>query len=69
MLLGTAYGIYVAIKGIESRKGDGSKIHPIVDGFQFGPVSPEMKKLIIVWGTIMVIGFISTGIGLAIGLK
>lgn len=69
MLIGAAYGIFVAIKGIESRKRNGDKVHSFITGFQFGPVSPEMKRLMIIWGIIMLMGFIFTGIGLAIGLE
>ncbi|MDO4319022.1 MAG: hypothetical protein Q4C34_00460 [Bacteroidales bacterium] len=69
MLVGAAYGIYVAVKGLETRKGDSSKPHPFIAGFQFGPVSPEMRRLITVWGVIMIVGLIVTGIGVAIGLN
>lgn len=67
MLLGALYGIYVAIRGIRSRKDDGSGMLSAFN-FQFGSVNPEMKRLIINWGIIMVAGFIVTCIGLAIGL-
>ncbi len=68
MLLGALYGIYVAIKGIRMRKTDGvEKLNMF--NFQFGSVNPEMKRLITIWGIIMVVGFIVTGIGLALGLK
>lgn len=68
MLLGALYGVCIAVKGIGSRKGNGSEIQNMFS-FQFGSVSPGMKKLIAIWGAVMIVGFIITGIGLAIGLK
>lgn len=68
LLLGTIYGIYVAVKGYEGRKGDGGKIS-LLTGFQPGSVTPQMKRLIWIWGVIMIIGFVLTGIGITIGLK
>lgn len=69
MILGSLYGIYVAIKGFRSRLGNGSEKQNMLSFFQFGPVSQEMKKLITIWGVIMLAGLIITCVGLAIGLK
>ncbi len=66
MLLGALYGVCIAVKGIRGRKGNESEN---MFSFQFGSVSPGMKKLIAIWGAVMIVGFIITGIGLAIGLK
>lgn len=68
MLLDALYGIYIAVKGIKSRNANSLEKHNIFN-FQFGSVSPEIKKLVTVWGVIMILGFAITGIGLAIGLK
>ena len=67
MLLGTFYGIYVAIKGIRSRSA--SRQQNVLTAFQFGPVSPEIRKLIVIWGVIMFIGLLITAVGLSLGLK
>lgn len=64
MLIGSLYGIYVAIRGMRSRHTPYEQ--NLLTAFQFGPVSPEMKKLIIVWAIIMVVGLIITAIGLSI---
>lgn len=68
MLLGALYGIYVAITGMRDRNEDRLKKQNMF-GVHFGSMTPKMKKLMTVWGIIMVLGFIITGIGIAIGLK
>lgn len=68
MLLGALYGIYVAITGMRDRNEDRLKKQNMF-GVHFGFMTPKMKKLMTVWGIIMVLGFIITGIGIAIGLK
>ena len=66
LLVGSLYGIFVAVKGFRSR-ADGQR--PLVEGFGFGPVSPRMRRLIWIWGIIMIAGFVLTAIGLTTGSK
>ena len=68
MLLGALYGIYIAITGMKSRNENCFKNQNIF-GVQLGSMTPKMKKLLTVWGIIMVIGLMLTGIGIAIGLQ
>ena len=65
LIIGSVYGIYVGIQGIRSRNNHDGKFS-LLPAWQFGPVSPEMKKLIKIWGIIMVVGGIITGIGIGI---
>lgn len=65
LLTGAVFGIYVGIQGIRSRKNHSGKFS-LLAAWQFGPVSPEMKRLIKIWRILMLIGGIITGIGIAI---
>lgn len=67
MLLGAVFGFFVAVKGY--RATDWSKVKRMqVNLFHQGSTTPRMKRLILAWGIIMIIGLIITGIGIATGI-
>lgn len=66
MLLGSIYGVYVGYKGKRSKN---DLLNNYNKDFQIGHVNPEMKKLVTIWRVIMFIGFMLTGVGIAIGLN
>ncbi len=69
LLLGACFGIYVSLKGLRNRKSKHSATPLAIPLFQSEPDDPEMKKLKKIWSAVIVIGFIFTGIGIAIALK
>lgn len=66
LLAGTLYGIFVAYKGLKESGGTLHRPMPF-KSFTQGTPTPKMKRLIKYWYIIMLIGFIITGIGIAIG--
>ncbi|MCI8998225.1 MAG: hypothetical protein HFJ95_04440 [Muribaculaceae bacterium] len=69
LLLGSIFGIFVALKGYRNDARSDIKGMSSTGFFQQHKISPEMKKLTRVWGCIMISGFILLGIGISIGLK
>lgn len=69
LLIGTLFGLFVAIKGLsESKSGSKGKAVSLMI-FNPSPVSPEMRRLFKIWAWLMVCGLVAVGIGLAIGTK
>lgn len=65
LLIGCVYGLFVAIKGFLESKGR----NVAMSFFNPSTVSPQMRRLIRIWAWLMVLGFVSLGIGLELGSK
>lgn len=68
LLIGVVFGFVVAVKGYRATDWHSVKKISYRGMFQRGEPTPQMKTLIRIWGAVMILGFIITGIGLAIGL-
>lgn len=68
MLVGAIFGLIIAVKGYMQTEWRQVRRISYWNNFQFGQMSPQMRKLTRIWAIIMVLGFILTGIGLSIGL-
>lgn len=69
LLIGAVFGLFVAIKGYKEQNRNG-KNHAFLSGvFMRGPMTPEMRKLVSIWGGITIVGFIILVIGISTGLK
>lgn len=65
LLLGSIFGVYVAVKGYMATNWSKTK-RIIGPSFYHGNVDPKTERLVRIWVITMFIGFILTGIGMAI---
>lgn len=68
LLLGAIFGLCAAIEGSRSQGWKPSEMFRL-DFRNHGPMPRQVKKLVITWGIVTILGFIILGIGLCMGLN
>lgn len=63
MLVGCVFGLIAAFKGVRRKKG----LNAFMPGFS-AKMDPDVKRSVILWGVLMIIGFVMVGSGIAISL-
>ncbi len=68
MLIAAGFGLFTAIRGFKEQ-GLHFRDMILVNPFNRPAMSRTQKYCIVTWGITMAVGFIITGLGIAIGLK
>lgn len=63
MLVGCVFGLIGAFKGIKGKKG----LNAFMPDFN-SRMKPGVKRYVLTWGIMMIIGFAMVGIGITLGL-